>query len=187
MSEFTGNYNFIKPSETDYYDVQDFNENMDAIDTQMAKTEEEVVKTAAELEKTTAELGKAKAELAQTTAQTIRTANEVAGVSGKIGSYGDTRPETLFGQLRGIANSGNGGVRVVKSIQHLMMTILSSETANIQTVDPSRCVVIWQRMQDKNNMYGYVSYTLTATQFTGKVSQTSSDRVSIDVYIIEFY
>lgn len=42
MATFTENYNLIKPSEEDYYDVQDFNENMDAIDGQLAETAEEV-------------------------------------------------------------------------------------------------------------------------------------------------
>ena len=32
MSTFTENYDFIKPDNEDYYDIQDFNENMDAID-----------------------------------------------------------------------------------------------------------------------------------------------------------
>ena len=30
MSTFTENYDFIKPDNEDYYDIQDFNENMDA-------------------------------------------------------------------------------------------------------------------------------------------------------------
>lgn len=39
MSTFTENYDFIKPSVDDPYDIQDFNENMDAIDAQMAEQE----------------------------------------------------------------------------------------------------------------------------------------------------
>lgn len=42
MSTFTENYDLIKPSEEDYFDVQDFNENFDAIDGQMALTEQEI-------------------------------------------------------------------------------------------------------------------------------------------------
>ena len=30
MSTFTENYDFIKPDNEDYYDIQDFNENMDS-------------------------------------------------------------------------------------------------------------------------------------------------------------
>ena len=37
MSTFTENYDFIKPDNEDYYDIQDFNENMDAIDAQLAQ------------------------------------------------------------------------------------------------------------------------------------------------------
>ena len=39
MSTFTENYDFIKPDNEDYYDIQDFNENMDAIDAQLAQAE----------------------------------------------------------------------------------------------------------------------------------------------------
>jgi len=35
MSTFTENYNLIKPDESDYYDVQDFNKNFDTIDTSL--------------------------------------------------------------------------------------------------------------------------------------------------------
>jgi len=42
MSTYTENYNLIKPDETDHYDVQEFNENMDIIDTQMMQTENTV-------------------------------------------------------------------------------------------------------------------------------------------------
>ena len=40
MSTFTENYDFIKPDNEDYYDIQDFNENMDAIDAQLAAAEQ---------------------------------------------------------------------------------------------------------------------------------------------------
>ena len=39
MSTFTENYDLIKPDKADYYDVADFNENMDTIDTVMSETE----------------------------------------------------------------------------------------------------------------------------------------------------
>jgi len=41
MSTFTENYSLIKPDTDDYYDVTDFNENMDTIDTLMAVAEAE--------------------------------------------------------------------------------------------------------------------------------------------------
>ena len=42
MTTFTETYNLIKPDEADYYDIADFNENMDGIDTAMAETAAEV-------------------------------------------------------------------------------------------------------------------------------------------------
>lgn len=42
MSTFTENYSLIKPDEEDYYDVNDFNENMDTIDAQLFATEQSI-------------------------------------------------------------------------------------------------------------------------------------------------
>ena len=39
MATFTEHYDLIKPGTDDYYDVADFNENMDAIDTQLYQAE----------------------------------------------------------------------------------------------------------------------------------------------------
>lgn len=35
MADFTPNYNLKKPFTTEYYNVYDFNQNMDIVDTQM--------------------------------------------------------------------------------------------------------------------------------------------------------
>lgn len=42
MATFTEHYDLIKPGTDDYYDVADFNENMDAIDTQLYQTEQDM-------------------------------------------------------------------------------------------------------------------------------------------------
>ncbi|MBQ9092308.1 MAG: hypothetical protein IJY52_08610 [Anaerotignum sp.] len=42
MTTFTENYNLIKPGEEDYYDVTDFNENFDTLDTAIATAEAEI-------------------------------------------------------------------------------------------------------------------------------------------------
>ena len=39
MATYTENYNLVKPDDTDYYSVSDFNENMDIIDAQLAANE----------------------------------------------------------------------------------------------------------------------------------------------------
>lgn len=162
MSEFTENYNFIKPSEEDYYDVQDFNENMDAIDTQLMKTEREINGIGEKMEE----------------------------MDGKLGTAADTGTDTIFGRLHELTGTG-GGVRVVKSIQHLVIELFPPLTKNveeeIQEVDPSRCIVIWQRMQDRNQMEGKVTYTLNPTKFIAILDQNTSIPVVIDIYIVEFY
>ncbi|MCI7658135.1 hypothetical protein [Anaerotignum sp.] len=42
MATFTEHYDLIKPGTDDYYDVADFNENMDAIDTQLYQAERDM-------------------------------------------------------------------------------------------------------------------------------------------------
>lgn len=42
MATFTEHYDLIKPGTDDYYDVADFNENMDAIDTQLYQAEQDI-------------------------------------------------------------------------------------------------------------------------------------------------
>ena len=42
MATFTEHYDLIKPGTDDYYDVADFNENMDAIDTQLYQAEQDM-------------------------------------------------------------------------------------------------------------------------------------------------
>lgn len=42
MATFTEHYDLIKPGSDDYYDVADFNENMDAIDTQLYQAEQDM-------------------------------------------------------------------------------------------------------------------------------------------------
>lgn len=151
MATFTENYNLIKPGEADYYDVQDFNENMEVIDTQMKAT-----------------------------------AAEVEDLHGKIGTYGDTNPETVFGQFHQL----EGAFSAVKSIQHLIYTNTGGQSRgiiSIQPVNPERCFVHWARMIDVQNRTSF-RYTLEAEKicFTHD-NYVSSDIISLDVYIIEFY
>ena len=40
MATYTDNFNLIKPSEDDFYDIQDMNENMDTLDGVLAEMEQ---------------------------------------------------------------------------------------------------------------------------------------------------
>ena len=57
MSTFTENYDLIKPGSEDYYDVQDFNENMDTIDAQLAEAEAKIQTIHAELDAISERIG----------------------------------------------------------------------------------------------------------------------------------
>lgn len=57
MSTFTENYDLIKPGSEDYYDVQDFNENMDTIDAQLAEAEAKIQTLHAELDAISERIG----------------------------------------------------------------------------------------------------------------------------------
>lgn len=57
MSTFTEHYDLIKPGSEDYYDVQDFNENMDTIDAQLAEAEAKIQTLNAELDAISERIG----------------------------------------------------------------------------------------------------------------------------------
>lgn len=148
MSTFTENYNLIKPDEEDYYDVQDFNENFDTIDTQLA--------------------------------QTAALAEEVGE---KIGSPEDTGNNTVFGKL-------NAGGSLIKSIQTIDMEISfngNTFTAEINPVNPARCIVIPHRLFDNGAAYFRRTYTLSANSISVKTENKSNYTAAMRYQIIEFY
>lgn len=158
MATFTENYNLIKPSEEDYYDVQDFNENMDAIDGQM-----------------------------------METAAEVDGIGNKIGTAADEGTETVFGKLNQIS-SGMTGVQLVKSIQHVTYSTsydINSGSCSLRTVDPKRCLVIFERLYDSSDSgTDYVSYTLNANSISIRhfsYSASSYTSLMLGFWVVEFY
>ncbi len=153
MAEFTEHYDLIKPAQEDFYDVTDFNENMDAIDAQMAETEQ-----------------------------------EIEGVSEKIGEPSDTGSDTLFGCLQQLTGGEGGGVKILKSIQHIIVscTTNGTTTKDIATVDPSRCVVLFERLFDGSDDHARIEYELSAN--TLKITHTTAVYyVTAGFWILEFY
>ncbi|MCI5678800.1 MAG: hypothetical protein MR278_02280 [Bacteroidales bacterium] len=148
MATYTENYNLTKPDAADYYDVSDFNENMDMIDEQLMN-----------------------AEL------------ELAGVSEKIGEPSDSGKNTLFGCL-------NAGSSPIKSIQHVTYAAAKSTTSgsvSIQTVDPSKCIVLFERLSDTaSNGSGRYEYTLTDSAISLKHNSFDSNNNLVGFWVIEF-
>lgn len=145
MSTFTENYDFIKPSVEDPYDIQDFNENMDAIDALLAENE---------------------------------TAMEQ--VNEKIGTPEDTGNNTVFGLLK------NGG-SLIKSIQHVTHTDTSSLIPiSINPVDPEKCIVILERLQQSNEKFIEINYRLESSVLYAHI-YASGYSAKAGFWIIEFY
>ena len=148
MATYTENYNLTMPEEEDYYNVEDFNENFETIDTLMAENE-----------KATAEI------------------NE------KIGT--PENGETIFSLLK------NSNSSIIKSIQTVSVshgTINAKETVvNINTVTPSKCIVLMDRMEDSTSFDVAVSYTLAESKLTVNTKASSSGVITLQFQIIEFY
>ena len=72
MATYTEHYNLLKPDTEDFYDISDFNENMDLLDTQLMQME----------------------------AEAESTGSAVAEVSQKIGTAADEGSDTLFGLVK---------------------------------------------------------------------------------------
>jgi len=148
MATFTEHYSLIKPDEADYYDVSDFNENMDSIDGLIAES-----------------------------------ASAMAEISGKIGEAADTGEDTLFGKL----NSGGSLIKSIQTVDLSSAAYQGSANKAINPVDPSKCIVLMQHLQDSTHHSAKVLYTLTENN----ISYTSTSNVSGELYlrfqIIEFY
>lgn len=160
MSTFTENYDFIKPNNEDYYDIQDFNENMDAIDAQLAQAEQKVAAIQA----------------------SIATAEEtLAAINKKLGTPPDGQSISSLLQ--------NGG-SVIRSIQYVVYTAPKSPsyggTVTIQTVNLEKTFVITERLNNNFDSLINFSYTLSSNAITVKHTGCDVDTVKIGFWVVEF-
>ena len=160
MSTFTENYDFIKPDNEDYYDIQDFNENMDAIDAQLAQAEQKVAAIQA----------------------SIATAEEsLAAINKKLGTPPDGQSISSLLQ--------NGG-SVIRSIQYVVYTAPKSPsyggTVTIQTVNLEKTFVITERLNNNFDSLINFSYTLSSNAITVKHTGCDVDTVKIGFWVVEF-
>ena len=160
MSTFTENYDFIKPDNEDYYDIQDFNENMDAIDAQLAQAEQKVAAIQA----------------------SIATAEEtLAAINKKLGTPPDGQSISSLLQ--------NGG-SVIRSIQYVVYTAPKSPssggTVTIQTVNLEKTFVITERLNNNFDSLINFSYTLSSNAITIKHTGCDVDTVKIGFWVVEF-
>ena len=160
MSTYTENYDFIKPDNEDYYDIQDFNENMDAIDAQLAQAEQKVAAIQA----------------------SIATAEEtLAAINKKLGTPPDGQSISSLLQ--------NGG-SVIRSIQYVVYTAPKSPsyggTVTIQTVNLEKTFVITERLNNNFDSLLNFSYTLSSNAITVKHTGCDVDTVKVGFWVVEF-
>ncbi|WP_337401500.1 hypothetical protein [Anaerotignum faecicola] len=160
MSTFTENYDFIKPDNEDYYDIQDFNENMDAIDAQLAQAEQKVAAIQA----------------------SIATAEEsLAAINKKLGTPPDGQSISSLLQ--------NGG-SVIRSIQYVVYAAPKTPsyggTLTIQEVAPEKTFVITERLNNISDSLINFSYTLSSNAITIKHTGCNVDVVKIGFWVVEF-
>ena len=160
MSTFTENYDFIKPNNEDYYDIQDFNENMDAIDAQLAQAEQKAAAIQA----------------------SIATAEEtLAAINKKLGTPPDGQSISSLLQ--------NGG-SVIRSIQYVVYTAPKSPSyggsVTIQTVNLEKTFVITERLNNNFDSLINFSYTLSSNAITVKHTGCDVDTVKIGFWVVEF-
>lgn len=160
MSTFTENYDFIKPDNEDYYDIQDFNENMDAIDAQLAQAEQKVAAIQA----------------------SIATAEEtLAAINKKLGTPPDGQSISSLLQ--------NGG-SVIRSIQYVVYTAPKSPSyggsVTIQTVNLEKTFIITERLNNNFDSLINFSYTLSSNAITVKHTGCDVDTVKIGFWVVEF-
>lgn len=160
MSTFTENYDFIKPDNEDYYDIQDFNENMDAIDAQLAQAEQKAAAIQA----------------------SIATAEEsLAAINKKLGTPPDGQSISSLLQ--------NGG-SVIRSIQYVVYAAPKTPsyggTLTIQEVTPEKTFVITERLNNISDSLVSFSYTLSSNAITVKHTGCDVDTVKIGFWVVEF-
>lgn len=160
MSTFTENYDFIKPDNEDYYDIQDFNENMDAIDAQLAQAEQKAAAIQA----------------------SIATAEEtLAAINKKLGTPPDGQSISSLLQ--------NGG-SVIRSIQYVVYAAPKTPsyggTLTIQEVTPEKTFVITERLNNISDSLINFSYTLSSNAITVKHTGCDVDTVKVGFWVVEF-
>ena len=110
------------------------------------------------------------------------TAAQTESISDKIGSPNDTGTNTVFGKL-------NAGSSFIKSIQSTDIGIKANGgnvNLSLQTVNPSRCLVIMQRLKDDTHLNTKVIYTLSETNINVTTTCSTSGDLYLRFQIIEF-
>ena len=160
MATFTENYNLIQPGTEDYYDVADFNENMDTIDAQLAASEKAVGTVGSKVD----------------TAQ-----RSINGIASAIGT--PPSGQTVVSLLQ------NGG-SVIRSIQRVVYTCAEDNrlggTVAIKTINPAKTFVFSERLANGSNNTTAYDYTVQSDSIIVTHGYSNPDWVKIGFWVVEF-
>ncbi len=163
MANYTKNYNLILPEQEDYYDVEQFNSNADAIDAQMAETEQKITGLNSKLD-----------ELLE----------KISALDSKLGTAADTGSNTLYGLL-------NSRKDVFKSMKRYTYTSTGGQSnyrIPINTVDPTKCFVLVERIVNTNSTLSSYSWSLNADHiYVSHANWTSSGVLGLAFTVVELY
>lgn len=174
MATYTGNYNLIKPGAEDYYDVEDFNSNMDTLDRVMAAAENELADIGGKMD--TAQSGIDSINGKMDTAQ-----SGIDSISSKIGT--PPSGQSLVSMLQ-------SGGSVIRSIQRVIYTTTTSPqnsgTVSIQPVNIGKTIVFSERLTNNySNLINY-SYTLNSDYISLSHDPAAANYLSLGFWVVEF-
>lgn len=92
--------------------------------------------------------------------------------------------------MSGIISADGQGVRIIKSIQHKVVTLSTPGTMEvpISPVDASRCVVVSERLYDAYNYTAKAVYTLADDKIIISPHQGNTTyQIIMGFWIVEFY
>lgn len=159
MATYTENFDLIKPDDEDYYDVADFNANMDIIDAELGAVAEQANS----------------AEIADKIGQPGDTVPNT--VFGKMNGFisEDGKGVRIIKSIQRVTDC----IRGTSSPQN--------KTYEITPVDASRSIVIMERMGEDSDNNPAITYVLNNDGITISYSFTVNYRTNIGFWVIEFY
>ena len=183
MANYTKNYNLVLPEQDDYYDVAQFNSNADAIDAQMAETEQKIAGLNPKLDTIIQKIGTLDT-LIQKVSILDTLIQQINALDNKIGTISDIGTNTLYGLL----NTRKDVFKSWNRYTYINATTTLNGSVAIQPVNPARCFVLVERISTSDGVERPYSYTLTESSIeVSHNNWTISGTINLAFTVIELY
>lgn len=157
MATYTEHFNLIKPDNEDYYDVSDFNENMDVIDEELAAVAESAS-------------GGAVLDKIGVPSDTVKTT-----VFGKLNNF-------LSADGKGVRI-----IKSIQRVPFSNYPSQTPYSLPIDTVDVSRCIVYYLDHFHDANAKGTLTYTLESSSLNVTYTCGARYQRIMEFWVVEFY